>query len=187
MQDERHYAPHDDRPVLVAHAHAVTQPVLDADTPVVFAFAAPLELLRNAEAVTVDLVTTSRTGWIERGHENPPVHDASDGEGPVTVAAAIERAHSGHPPTRLLVVGDVDVITDELLAEGPGNAAFAVTGARWLVGDDDRTGPIGRPSPLRRVAMSEPELARLGVMLIGGWPLAFLVLGLLVARWRGAR
>ena len=35
--------------------------------------------------------------------------------------------------------------------------------------------------------MSEPELARLGVMLIGGWPLAFLVLGLLVARWRGAR
>lgn len=187
VQDERRYAPHDDRPVLVAHPHPVTQSLLESDTPAVFAYSAPLELIRRPDAVTVDLVTTTRTGWIERGHESPPVHDASDGEGPVVAAAAIEVARAEQHPTRLLVVGDADVIGDDLLAEGPGNAAFAVNAVRWLAGDDDRTGPIGRPSPLRRVAMTEPELARLGVMLIGVWPALFLGLGLLVARARGAR
>lgn len=187
IQDERRYAPHQDRPVLLIRPHPVTQPLLDGGTALVLAYAAPLELVRRDDAVSMELVTTARTGWIERGHESPPVHDAADGEGPVSAAAAIEVARAEQPPTRLLVIGDVDVVTDELLAEGPGNAAFAVNGARWLAGDDDRTGAVGRPSPMRRVAMTEPELARLGLVLIGAWPLAFLMFGAVVGRLRGAR
>lgn len=187
VQDEARFLPHDDRPVLRFHPHPVTQPLIDADTAVVVAYAAPIRVEPHPGVDAVDLLVTSREGWLERGDERPPVHDPSDGEGPVSAAVAIDIPREDGPPARLAVVGDVDVATDELIAEGPGNAAFAVNLARWLVGDEDRAGLVGRPSAVRVVALSEDRFATLGVLLVGVWPTVFLAIGAAVSFARRER
>lgn len=187
VQDEARFLPHDDRPVLRFHPHAVTQPMIDADTPVVVAYAAPIRIQPHPGIDAVDLLVTSRDGWLERGDERPPVHDPTDGEGPVTAAVAIDIPRDSGPSARLAVIGDVDAVTDELIAEGPGNAAFAVNLARWLAGDEGRAGLVGRPSAVRVVALSEERFATLGALLVGVWPSVFLAIGAAVSLSRRDR
>jgi ABC-type uncharacterized transport system involved in gliding motility auxiliary subunit len=178
--------PHEDRPVLGYRPHPITQELADANTTTMVAHAAPLDLA-SLEGVRADvLMTTSRRGWVERGFERPATYDqGTDGPGPVAVAVAIMAAQP-HPAinrgrvARLLVMGDTDVLTDELLGEGPGNATFAVNTMRWLVGDDDRMSLVGRPSQTRRIALSTGQLAAVQWVVLGLMPLLAVLVGAIV-------
>jgi hypothetical protein len=136
-------------------------------------------LLHQADA----LLETSREGWIERGGDptRAAAYDpALDAAGPVSMALALEvGADSGlaSKPAKAIAVGDADVFTNNLVAEGPGNATFAVNAVRWLVGDDARLSVVGRPAAARRLAITQGDLERVRALALLLGPLLAVLAG----------
>ncbi len=173
-----------DRPLLRYRNHPITAPLAADEASTVVARAASIALTTLDGITASPLLSTGRGGWLERGDLREPTYDPSeDGEGPVDVAVAlqIQRPHPliRHAPSaRVLVVGDADLASDEVLAEGPGNPTFLGNSLRWLAHADERMGRVGRPSRVRRVALTPEQLTVVQVAAIGG-PAGFaLVLGL---------
>ena len=183
--DTRWTYPHQDRPRLQYRTHPITAELLSWGVPTVVAGAAPLRInpLEGVEATEVLL--TSRGGWIERGTERPAVlTPGEDVEGPVTVAVALT-VRKPHPVMgagfgRVLAVGDLDVIGDELLAEGAGNATFVTNSLRWLVRADDRMSRIGRPTQTRKLSMTPGQLQWIEFFVVGVMPVLAILFGVLV-------
>lgn len=176
--------PFADRPLLRYRSHPITAPLAADEASTVVARAAPLALSSLDGVTASPLLVTGRTGWIERGDLRAPTYDpAEDGEGPVDVAVAlqIQRPHPlvRHAPSaRVLVVGDSDLASDEVLAEGPGNPTFVGNSLRWLARADERMGRVGRPTRVRRVALTPEQLVVVQVASIGAPAGLALLLGL---------
>lgn len=163
VHDEVSYYPHEDRPLLSHGPHPITRALVEAGLQTVVAGAAPVE----APAGEV-LLRTSAQGWVQEGEERPV-----DGA-VVAVASALEPG-SG----RAVVVGDVDVLGDELLQTGPGNRTFVANVVRWLVGADEALDRAGRPALHRPVAMGRGQWAIVrGIVL--GWPVVVMLVGVCV-------
>jgi ABC-type uncharacterized transport system involved in gliding motility auxiliary subunit len=84
---------------------------------------------------------------------------------------------AGQPPGRAIVVGDGDLILNGMLSEGPGNATFLVNAFRWLAGDDARLSVVGRPTSVRKLALTEQDTAIIRWVALGLLPLIVIVLG----------
>jgi hypothetical protein len=134
--------------------------------------------------VVEPLLSTSRRGWIEKGSDPQPVYDeGADVAGPVDAAVALtisppSRIAPFDGSTRVLVVGDVDVVLPELLAEGVGNKTFVVGAIRWLVGGEVRSSRLGRPSNIRRVTLSNEQLTMVRWLVLALLPLSTIAAGL---------
>ncbi len=179
--------PYPDRPVPRYKSHPITKDLSEDSLVTVVSSAAPVQPasppMEGVRASTV--LETSRDGWIDRGGEvrngqglyEPEI----DGQGPATMAVALEVSRDSglvkKGTSRVLVVGDSDVFTNGLLAEGPGNASFVLNSFRWLVGDEDRISVVGRPQATRRLAFSVEDTEQIRWLAIGLGPLLIVVLG----------
>lgn len=176
------YFPHADRPLLSYGPHPITEELSAGNIATVVAHAAPLELEPREGVRAAELLRTSRRGWVERGDDEPAAYTpGEDLEGPVVVGAALTVA-SPHPwsprrPARLVVVGDVDLIDDELLEEAPGNATLIANSLRWLLRADERFSRVGRPARARRLALTDNDLEMIQWLVMGIMPLLVLLLG----------
>lgn len=187
--------PYPDRPVPRYKGHPITKDLADASLVTVVSRAAPLQsAVPPREGVRAStLLETGRDGWIERGGETRNgqalYQDAIDGQGPATMALALDvAADSGlvhKKPGRVIVLGDSDMISNGILGEGPGNASFAVNCIRWLVGDEGRLSVVGKPSAARRLALTEEDRGKIRWLALGLGPLLAVVLG--AAVWSARR
>ncbi len=187
--------PYKDRPVPRYRNHIVTQALADELLVTVLAGVAPLQAsvppLEGVRSTT--LLETSRDGWIERGgallNGEAQFEPEIDTKGPAAMALALELSRDSglvkRGTARVLVLGDADVFSNALLAEGPGNVTFAVNCLRWLVGDDGRLSMVGRPQAVRRLTLSSDDLAALRWVVIGLGPMLAVVLG--AAMWARRR
>ena len=199
VMDQLRIFPYDDRPVPVYRSHPITEDLLDERLVTVLAHVAPLELADPMPAGVKGsaLLRTGRQGWIDRGgaiERGAAVYEpALDQEGPVDMALALELAPGqgvvlpGQRPGRALVVGDGDLVRNGLLAEGPGNATFLVNAFRWLAGDDARLSVVGRPTAVRKLALTEQDTAMIRWVVLGLLPLIVAVLGAAVFAARRGR
>jgi len=183
-----HY-PHEDRPLLRYGAHPITSDLAQAGAATVVAHAAPLQVRDGLRSHP--LLLTSRRGWVERGAERPSRYDPEeDEEGPVVVGVAVEigaaSTHDGRPG-RVVAVGDADLLGEDLLGEGPGNATFAVNLARWLLGEDERISRVGRPSATRRLVLSRGQLSMIRWLVVALMPLLAVLVGAAVWAVRRGR
>ncbi len=184
VMDTVSYFPYLDRPQLQYRRHTITDELIEAKVDTVVVNSAPVVLAGAAGVVAEPVLVTSRTGWIERGDEREPVFEPGvDGEGPVVVAAALT-ARAPHPliapgrASRVFVMGDVDALTDEQLAENPGNASFALNLVLWLAGDDDKTRLVGRRTVVRQLPLSPEQRTRVRWLVMLFMPLLSLLAGL---------
>ncbi|MFH1468234.1 MAG: DUF4350 domain-containing protein [Pseudomonadota bacterium] len=189
VMDQLRVFPYDDRPVPVYRQHAVTEDLINERLVTVMAHVAPVALAdplpAGVQAAT--LMRTSRQGWTDRGgamERGAAVYEPQiDHEGPVDMACALELApgqgvvQAGQPRGRVIVVGDGDLVMNALLAEGPGNATFLVNAFRWLAGDDDRLSIVGRPTSVRKLALTEQDTVMIRWVVLGLLPLIVIVLG----------
>ncbi len=172
--DKRVVFPFWDRPIPRIHTHPATSALRENRLVPVLAHVAPLQVADPVpDGVGVStLLSSSREGWIERGgalEGGAPVYEPEiDGAGPVTLAVALELmagrgvVRAGRPPARIVVVGDVDAFTNQVLGEGPGNTAFAVDVVHWLSGEDRRVATGGlRRSVVRRLALTKQQTGTL--------------------------
>lgn len=179
--------PYPDRPVPRYKPHPITKDLSDQLLVTVLSRAAPLQAaVPPKEGIrSSTLLETSRDGWIERGgalEGGSARYEAGiDGEGPATMALALEvGADSGlvkKGRARVVVIGDADAVTNGLLAEGPGNASFVINTVRWLVGDEGRLSVVGRPTSVRKLALSQEDLDKVRWLVLSLGPLLAFTLG----------
>ena len=183
--DTRWTYPHQDRPRLQYRSHPITAELVQWGVPTVVGGAGALRVTPVEGVDATEVLLTSRSGWIERGSERPAVLTPDeDVPGPVTVAAALT-VRRPHPTirkgfARVLAVADMDVVGDELLAEGAGNATFVTNSLRWLVRADDRMSRIGKPTQTRKLAMTPTQLRWIQVFVAGVMPLLSILVGTIV-------
>ncbi len=197
VMDQLRVFPYDDRPVPVYRQHPITEDLLEERLVTVMAHVAPLALIDPApQGVRAsNLLRTSRQGWIDRGgalERGAAVYEPQlDIEGPVDMAYAIELGpgqgivKAGQPVGRVVVVGDGDMVLNSLMADGPGNASFLVNSFRWLLGDDARLSVVGRPTTVRKLALTEEDTSMIRWVALALMPLLIMMLGLAV--WAGRR
>lgn len=179
--------PFPDRPVPRYRSHAITKDLADALLVTVVSRPAPLQpAVPPVEGVrTQTLLETSRDGWIERGGATVDgqarFDPGVDAAGPVSMAIAAEvGAESGlvrRGSARVVVVGDADLFSNALFTEGPGNPTFVVNTFRWLLRDDARLSVVGRPTSVRRLALTEEDRGRIRWLALGLGPVLAMVLG----------
>ena len=197
VMDQLRVFPYDDRPVPVYRSHAITEDLLEERLVTVMAHVAPLALADPMPKGVrpSNLLRTSRQGWIDRGGAlergaavYEPEHDI---EGPVDMAYALELGpgqgivKAGQPVGRVVVVGDGDMVLNSLVADGPGNASFLVNSFRWLLRDDARLSVVGRPTTVRKLALTEADNAMIRWVALALMPLLIMMLGLAV--WASRR
>lgn len=185
--DTQFLVPFVDRPVLRYGRHPIADAVAEDNLITVMPAPAPV-VVNPPKGEAVAVLQTSKAGWIERSGEKPPEFTAGvDVEGPVGVVTALSVPVADGHTARIVVVGDAEWVSDELLGEGPGNATLAVNLVRWLVGADDRLVRVGRAAAVRRVSMSDSQLALVRAVVLAGMPLLALVAGIAVLATRRGR
>jgi hypothetical protein len=195
--------PYNDRPVPSYGAHPITAPLAESNQVTVLSHIAPLHLSPPSWATSSALLETERTGWIERGGVmdggTAMFQPEIDTWGPTQerpsvpqMAAAIEiSAGEGSflgetsLPARVVVVGDTTFASNQLIADGPGNAAFLVNSFRWLVRDDERLRVVSRGSVARRLSITAADRVTIKWLSLGLLPLIVSLLGMVV--WSSRR
>jgi len=197
VADKQVYFPFPDRPVVTYGRHNIVDDLREAGMHTMFPHIAPVRMpepLPDSIRAT-EVVRTSRDGWIDRGGEvdlgRPRYEPDIDGAGPVIYGWALELqpggglVNEGKRVSRVLVLGDSDWATDDLLSSGPGNTTFLVNSFRWLVWDDARLSVIGTPTAVHRLALTEEDQGRIRWLVTGLLPMLMLLLGLAV--WASRR
>lgn len=177
--------PYPDRPVPRYRSSPITRELADAQMVTEVAGAGALQLATVEGVRATTLLETSRDGWIERGGESKEgkaVFDPEiDGAGPVQMAYAFEVGRDSglvrKGQAQVIVVGDSDLFTNGLLAEGPGNASFVINCVRWLVGDEARLSVVGKPRQVRKLMFTDEDRDKIMWAALGTGPLLVLLLG----------
>ncbi|MEE2749888.1 MAG: DUF4350 domain-containing protein [Myxococcota bacterium] len=182
--------PYNDRPVPRYRSHPVTSDLAQERLVTVLAHIAPISGTDPMPAHVRHqvLLETSRMGWVELGGEldaGTALYEPEiDRPGPATMALAVEvQSHPDGPVSkagvlgRAVVVGDSEFATNQLLVEGPGNASFLVNSFRWLLGDDGRLAVVGRPTKVRRLALTLEDRNMIRWLVLGLLPLITVVIG----------
>lgn len=115
--------------------HPITQPLSQSGVPVL------LNVVRSVGAQSVgsfkvtELIKTTEDGWGETSLaslENVG-KDAQDLAGPVSLGVAVETPkEEGKKPLRLVVLGDSDLATNQLVGGMPANAVLLANALNWL-------------------------------------------------------
>lgn len=196
--DRELYFPYRDRPKPRYKSHPIVDELRTDDLATVLAGAAPVSVSEPPpKGVRASpLLVTSRDGWVERGgalldglaHYEPDL----DVAGPANYAMALELSsesglvRDGKRPARVVVFGDADVFTNDLIDESTGNSVLVVNAVQWLAGDDTRLGVrVKRGAEVRRLALTEEEMGRLRWVSLALMPT--LVAGLGALRWWSRR
>jgi len=104
-------------------AHAAVKPLaVQGPLPVVFSTSRSLKIVESGEAVATALAQSSPMSWGEtnlaslQGGTEAPAQDGLDREGPLPIAA-VSTVNGSNPSKsgRLLVVGDSDFLSEELM------------------------------------------------------------------------
>ncbi len=180
VSDELQFFPHADRPVLENRPHAVWTRV-PTDVRTMVSGAGALSNVGGRDTLVEPILGTRTAGWLNT--DNQPGFDKSiDRPGPWEVMVSARWTRQKRE-SRLIVAADADLFSDDLLAEGPGNALLLDGIVEWLSDD-----PPPRPSdesrvPLHPLALSNANLSRLKLFFLGIWPLIPALVGFYVG-WR---
>lgn len=205
VMDEKLVFPYNDRPVPRYRSHPIVDELEEGQVLTVLSHIAPLRPPGDAPPWLKwsSILEASRTGWIERGGESrggvAVFNPEFDAYGPTQqrpsapiMALALELRAEGKSlvdasagSSRILVVGDSNFATNQVLSEGPGNAPFLINAFRWMLRDDDRLGGVAVGTSLRRLTLSSEDHARLRWLVLGLMPFLTALAGVLV--WSSRR
>lgn len=174
--------------------HPVTKPLMGMVTMFYGArsvepIAAPAaSTVLPADQPRVSALAMSADGWAEMNPAQiPPRFDQdADRPGPIAVAVAVERGavrsiEMELRPTRMLVVGDSDFVSNAALRDGVGaNADFLLNALNWLV-DRDAMLEISPKAPIDlKLDMDRQQAKAALLIMVAGIPLLAAVAGLVV-------
>ncbi len=140
---------------------------------------------RADEAAVEPLLTTSDAGWgeTEERDGSAAFDEGYDLEGPVPIAVAVEKGRVERmdmeiAPTRLVVVGDIDFVSNQSMAAG--NADFAAAALNWVLGRGEIVQPLDPAVEDSAILLSRRDLMTAALWCVGLFPGAALLMTALV-------
>jgi ABC-type uncharacterized transport system involved in gliding motility auxiliary subunit len=115
--------------------HPITQPLSQSGVPVLLNVARSVGAAPAGNYQVTELVRTTEAGWGETslGSVESVQKDAQDLPGPVSLGVAVESPKEGQKrPLRLVVLGDSDLGTNQLVEGMPANAVLLANALNWL-------------------------------------------------------
>ena len=115
--------------------HPITQPLSQSNVPVLLNVARSVAAEPAGGYQVTELVRTTTDGWGETSLATVDrvEKDAQDLAGPVSLGVAVESPkEEGKRPLRLVVLGDSDVATNQLVGGMPANAVLLANSLNWL-------------------------------------------------------
>ncbi|MEC7986397.1 MAG: Gldg family protein [Myxococcota bacterium] len=168
--DTKSMFPFWDRPIPMLVKHETTESLIEDELSIVLSHAAPIQFNSIRGIRQEPLLKLSRSGWIERGGEivqgaaqfDPEFDERVD----ALLAAAVEVSPNSSllqktsSKARIVVLGDVDMLRNELFSEIPGNAPFVRNSLRGLLGNAQYQAGGARVE-LQTIAIAKPHLPML--------------------------
>jgi len=182
--DSRSMFPHWDRPIPQLNPHELTRTLIDNNIPVVLAGATSLDIIPQKGIRFSPLLSLTANGWIEK-NGNQVFDEGIEQRKDAILAAAMEvDANSsilekGVRSGRMIVISDVDMIRNELLADIPGNAPFLLNAFVWLLDNDQYQG-TGTRIEMKQIAIAKPQLPMLRLLSLVPLPLCTALIGFAV-------
>ncbi len=115
--------------------HPITQPLSQSGVPVLLNVARSVGAAPTGSYQATELVRTTIDGWGETSLATVDrvEKDAQDLPGPVSLGVAVESPQEeGKKPLRLVVLGDSDFATNQLVGGMPANAVLLANSLNWL-------------------------------------------------------
>lgn len=130
------------------------------------------------------LVEVAPRGCVKTGKPEGPCDAKRDVAGPITIAAAFERA-AGDRQQRVVVVGNGSFLSNTFIGNG-GNRALGVNMVNWLSGDDNLITIQPRNATDGRIDIDRNALYLIAFSFLIVLPLAFIITGAVIW-WRRRR
>jgi ABC-type uncharacterized transport system involved in gliding motility auxiliary subunit len=160
--------------------HPVTKAFAGGSVPVLVSLARSARAGSAPGIKVTELVLTSAKGWGETGLARLPTVslDPNDVQGPVPVGAVAESALTapGKRPMRLIVFGDSDFATNQLLQANADNGLLLSNALNWLVEREELLGIPPKKTEQVRLTLSAAE-ARKIYLLAAFLPILAVVMG----------
>jgi ABC-type uncharacterized transport system involved in gliding motility auxiliary subunit len=112
------------------------------------------------QVIQSQLVLTSPSSWGESDFDSEPRIDDADTLGPLAVGVSGENVEND---SRVVVVGDVDFLSNNLVFFG-GNNLFFTNSLNWLAGDEAALELAPRETVNRQMVISQSQLGILQVL-----------------------
>jgi len=130
------------------------------------------------------LVEVAPRGCVKAGKPEGACDPKRDVAGPVTIAAAFERA-AGDRQQRVVVVGNGSFLSNTFIGNG-GNRALGINMINWLSGDDNLITVQPRTAVDGRIDIDQPALYLIALVFLVVLPLVFVITGAVIW-WRRRR
>jgi ABC-type uncharacterized transport system involved in gliding motility auxiliary subunit len=183
-------------------SHQIVRSLSEEGLPVVFPLARSATKPEKVPEGYVEsmLVDTSKDGWGETSLTKleSVKKDPEDTPGPVSIAVSVESVAKdagkkgdekkgndsktpAPPPTafRLVVVGNARFAANGAIGNG-GNANFALNAINWLAGHERLVGIAPKTPEQASLALTRPQVNRIGLFAVVGMPVLAIVLGVWV-------
>jgi ABC-type uncharacterized transport system involved in gliding motility auxiliary subunit len=160
--------------------HPVTRALAQGSVPVLVSLARSIGAGSAPGIKTAELLRTTPEGWGETdlAHLDKVGRDARDLAGPVPVGAVAESSATapGRRPMRLVVFGDSDFATNQLLQANTPNAVLLSNALNWLVEREALLDIPAKKTEQVRLTLTRPEIRNI-YLLAAALPLLAIALG----------
>ena len=150
----------------------------------VYPQARQIETIENEEWRSRPLIEVAPRGCVKTGKLEGPCDKSRDIPGPITIAAAFERA-VGDRQQRVVVVGNGHFLSNAFIGNG-GNRELGVNIVNWLAGDDRMIVIQPREAADGRIDIDQTTLYLIAFGFLIVLPLGFMVTGFAIW-WRRSR
>ena len=184
---------HWDHPLLSLEPTEVNIPLLSENRSVVFGRTSAFSMTAGKQSGIrqASFANLRSQAWLETSSNNsmPEFDEETDWKGDASLVAGIEvvsgsgLVEDSVTSTRLLVMGDIDWVSNGMLGDIPSNALFAEALLDWLM--DTSENSISKYRTPSKVLVTKPQLGVLRVLLLLPLPLLIAVGGFL--SWRRRR
>jgi gliding motility-associatede transport system auxiliary component len=161
--------------------HPITKALRSGSVPVIVSLARSVDKVAAAgapptDSVVTELLHTSNEGWGETdlAHLDQVAKDARDVPGPVSLGVAVEiKPAAGASPVpgaaaargaRMVIYGDSDFATKQLVEANGGNSILLVNSLNWLVERESLLGIPPRKTEQVHLSMTQGQLRTLYVI-----------------------
>ena len=137
---------------------------------------------RHKAYLAMALLKSSGGAWGEKdlgNLEKGVSKDPTDTQGPLGLAVAVSSETPGKK-TRIVVVGDSDLISDEFLQVGVGNLLFGLNAAHWLLQQESRIAIPPKTAVEAHLALTATQSNVLFVLFVLVFPAVVIAAGVFV-------
>jgi ABC-type uncharacterized transport system involved in gliding motility auxiliary subunit len=164
-------------------SHKITYDLMKNKYPILFTLARSLNIVepQSSDFKCEKLISTSGKAWGETNLKELKnvKKDKEDFQGPLCLASVVE--NKKNEKSRMVVIGDSDIISDGTILSGlGGNTIFALNAVHYLVRMEERISIPPKEIKSSSVVLTSTQIITNFIVVVIIYPLIFAILGVVV-------